>query len=302
MKERLILDGIIPAMNTPFLEDGGIDVEGLQAQVHNAVEAGVVGFMVPVFASEVNKLTMEERRLIVETVVEAAAGRVPIIGGTTAESKEKSLELGRMCMDAGCKGILCAVPYENDEQYTSYVRELAALNPEFLVIQDWSENGYGVKVDLVKQLFEEIPCFRSFKLETAFAGPKYTEVLKATDGQMHVSGGWAVQQMIEALDRGVHAFAVTCMPEIYCKIYELYKNGKRQDATDLFDKLLPVLAFTNQYLDMSIWFFKLLMYRMGYYKTPNVREPIRPMDEYQRRIAEERVELAIQLIQEVRDM
>jgi len=161
-------------------------------------------------------------------------------------------------------------------------------------------DGYGVKVDMVKRLFEEIPCFRSFKLETAFAGPKYTEVLKATGGCMHVSGGWAVQQMIEALDRGVHAFAVTCMPEIYCRIYKLYAGGDRDAALKLFDRLLPVLAFTNQYLDVSIWFFKRLMWKMGLYQTPDVRQPIRPLDEFQMRVCDERIELAMQLIQEMR--
>ena len=301
MKERLILDGIIPAMNTPFLPGGGIDLDGLRMQVENGIEAGVVAFMTPVFASEVNSLRMEERRQIVETVVECANGRVPIIGGTTAGSREESLALGRMCMDAGCSGILCAVPYQDDAQYAAYVRDLTALNPDFLVIQDWAMDGYGVKVDLVRRLFEEIPCFRSFKLETAFAGPKYTEVLQATGGRMHVSGGWAVQQMIEALDRGVHAFATTCMPEVYCKIYSLYSQGRRQDALALFDRLLPVLAFTNQYLDVSIWFFKMLMHRMGYYKTPDVRQELRPLDAYQMRIAQERVELAMQLIAECKN-
>jgi 4-hydroxy-tetrahydrodipicolinate synthase len=104
---------------------------------------------------------------------------------------------------------------------------------------------------------------------------------------MHVSGGWAVMQMIEALDRGVHAFMPTALHPIYVQIYRLYTSGQRQAACDLFDEVLPILAFSNQHLDISIHFFKRLLFAQGTYPTPAVRAPILPFDGFHARMAEE---------------
>jgi 4-hydroxy-tetrahydrodipicolinate synthase len=85
-------------------------------------------------------------------------------------------------------------------------------------------------------------------------------------------------QMIEALDRGVHGFMPTAMHEIYTRIYSLYTQGDRPAAQALFERLLPVLAFSNQHLDISIHFFKRLLHAEGIYTTPRTRSPILSFD------------------------
>jgi len=131
------------------------------------------------------------------------------------------------------------------------------------------------------------------------AGPKYTEVLAATDGALHVSGGWAVSQMIEGLDRGVHAFMPTGMHPIYTAIYRNYMEGRRDAAKALFERLLPILAFSNQHLDISIYFFKRLLHAQGTYATHRVRSPKLPFDELQQTIAKEMLQRVIALEQEI---
>jgi 4-hydroxy-tetrahydrodipicolinate synthase len=67
----------------------------------------------------------------------------------------------------------------------------------------------------------------------------------------------------------------------------------------LFRRLLPILAFSNQHLDISIHFFKRLLYRQGLYPTPRVREPILPFDGYHMRIADELIDYALKLMREI---
>ena len=67
----------------------------------------------------------------------------------------------------------------------------------------------------------------------------------------------------------------------------------RAGAAALFERILPILAFSNQQLDISIRFFKRLLWRQGLYPTPNVREPLEPFDSYHIRIADELIERAI---------
>jgi 4-hydroxy-tetrahydrodipicolinate synthase len=106
-------------------------------------------------------------------------------------------------------------------------------------------------------------------------------------------------QMIEALDRGVHAFMPTGMHEIYTRIYALYAQGRRQEAAALFNRLLPVLAFSNQHLDISIHFFKHLLHAQGIYATPRVRQPILEFDEVHQAVSLELIEKVVALTQEI---
>nr|MDO8111991.1 dihydrodipicolinate synthase family protein [Candidatus Sigynarchaeota archaeon] len=222
-------------------------------------------------------------------------GRVPVIGGASATTPGARIKHANAAIDAGCAGILASIPYQDDEQYMRDVMALARLDPGFLMLQDWSSTGYGVPVPLIVKLFKEIDAFKALKIEVVPAGVKYSEVIEATGGKLHVSGGWAVMQMIEALDRGVHAFIPTGMHHIYTEIYGLYASGKRNEAKDLFNKIVPVLAFSNQHLDISIHFFKRLLFKQGIYATPRVRQPILPFDEVHERIATELIDAVILL-------
>jgi 4-hydroxy-tetrahydrodipicolinate synthase len=101
--------------------------------------------------------------------------------------------------------------------------------------------------------------------------------------------------MIEALDRGVHVLMPTALHAVYIRIYRLHTTGRRQEAVELFDRALPILAFSNQHLDISIHFFKRLLRAQGIYPTGSVRAPVLPFDETHARVADELIARAIAL-------
>lgn len=298
-KQLLNMNGIVTVLNTPFTEEDTIDVQSLRTHVNVALDSGVAGFLIPAMASEVGKLSDLERKLLVETVVGEVKGKVPVIGGASAQTSEQRIGYARQLIQLGCEGILVSIPYDNDQQYEQSVREIAELQPNFLMLQDWDFQGYGLPVPLITKLFKEIDVFRSLKIEVVPAGVKYSQVIEATGGQLHVAGGWAVSQLIEGLDRGVHAFMPTGMHEIYVKIYSLFHQGEREAAKDLFNRLLPVLSFANQHLDISIHFFKHLLFEQHIYKTRRVRQPILPFDAYHEAISQELSDYVIKLTEEL---
>jgi 4-hydroxy-tetrahydrodipicolinate synthase len=295
MKECLALRGIVTVLNTPFNAANELDQAALRHHVRRALAAGVAGFLAPGMASEVDKLTPAEREVFVVTVLEEAKGRAVVIGGASAASGAERVRLARQLVAAGCDGVLVSIPYEDDEQYSAAVREVADTAPPFLMLQDWDPHGYGVPVATLVRLFETVESVRAVKVEVVPAGRKYSELLAVTDGRLHVSGGWAVMQMIEALDRGVHAFMPTALHAVYVRIYRLHAAGDRQGARDLFEKVLPILAFANQHLDISIHFFKRLLHAQGIYPTPAVRPPILPFDAAHERVAQELIARACAL-------
>jgi dihydrodipicolinate synthase/N-acetylneuraminate lyase len=295
MKQCLPMRGIVTVLNAPFTAGNELDVAALRLHTRKALAAGVAGFLVPAMASEVDKLSPAEREQFVEAVLEEAKGRAVVIGGASAALGPERVRLARQLVAAGCDGVLVSIPYEDDEQYAAAVREVADTAPPFLMLQDWDPHGYGVPAATLVKLFETVEPVRAVKVEVVPAGRKYSELLAATGGRLHVSGGWAVRQMIEALDRGVHAFMPTALHAVYVRIYRLHAAGNRQGARDLFEKVLPILAFSNQHLDISIHFFKRLLHAQGIYPTPAVRSPILPFDSAHERVAQELIARACAL-------
>lgn len=293
MKQLFPLHGIVTVLNTPFSANGEIDFSALQKNVEYALNAGVAGFLVPAMASEVYKLSEKERIEMVAVVLETTGNKVPVIAGAGETDLIKSKRLISEYIRLGCKNVLFQIPFQNENQFKNHFSELAATGPEMIMLQDWDASGYGLPDHLILELFETVEAFRCLKVETVPAGVKYSRILELTNGELNVSGGWAVSQMIEGLKRGVHAFMPTGMHRIYCEIYRLWKAGKTHEAEHLFGEILPVLAFSNQHLDISIHFFKRLLFKQGIYPTDLVREPILLFDKIHREIADKLIDKVI---------
>jgi 4-hydroxy-tetrahydrodipicolinate synthase len=299
MKELYPLFGIVTVLNTPFTTDDKIDISALRANVAKALAANVAGFLVPAMAAEVYKLSHSERLSMVDAVLAEVNGRVPVIAGAGETDPQKCRDLLQKYIGLGCKAVLFQLPYTDAVKFKQDFMQLAEIGPDMIMLQDWDASGYGLPNELILELFEEVPAFRCLKVETVPAGPKYSEILTLTNQTLNVSGGWAVTQMIEGLDRGVHAFMPTAMHIIYSKIYRYYHDGERDKAERLFGKILPVLAFSNQHLDISIHFFKRLLYQQGIYPTPNSRNPMTIFDAIHEKTADRLIKQVMDLENEL---
>lgn len=295
-KELLGIRGIVTELNTPFTKDNEVDLWALSKHVQQAMTAGAAGFVVPAMIAgggcgwEVDALSSEERFDVVHTVLDEVQQRIPVIGGTCAPTHEGRLREARKFIELGCSGILVSVPYCDDQQYLREVREIGALDPGFLILQDRDGDGFGAPVPVIQQLFYELDCFKGLKIDVVPAGVKFTEVLRATKGNLLVFGGWATAHMIEALDRGVQAFMPAGMTEIYANIYNFYQEGQRQAACELLEQALPALTFAGQHQDIAVQFLKRLLYKQGLYATSHVRNPKFPFDACHEALADELID------------
>jgi 4-hydroxy-tetrahydrodipicolinate synthase len=296
------LFGIVPIINTPFDDHLRIDFTSLERHVERSIADGISGCIVPAVASEVEKLAMDERRALVEAVANVAAGRIQVIAGVSSDDVAECCLLAEHAMQAGCDGILCRVPFglSKDEQGISiFFRQVADVGMPMLMIQDLAWGGPGMSLELILDLFETLPNFRCLKIEAVPPGFKYSQVLNATQGRLHVSCGWGMPQMIEALDRGVHAFNSTAINTPFVHIYALHRSGRREHARALFDRLVPMLAWSHQHIDISIQFLKRYCLRRGLFATANVRAPILRFDRHHERCADEYIDLVLALEDEL---
>lgn len=296
--------GIVPVLQTPFDSQGAVDYSSLNNLVEDAIAGGVNGFLVPAVASEVSCLTHEERARIVRRVAEITAGRVPIIVGASDARPRVCIEQARLARGVGAAAYLVAVPtelYREPEKVEPFFREVVEGAGDFpLMLQDLDFTGPGLSPETIRRLTQVLPSLSSLKIESNPAGPKYTAIREICGDEMFLAGGWTIAQMIEALDRGVDAMIPECsMARVWSAIDRSYRNGRRQEAIRIFNRIQPVVGFTHQDLSVAIAFGKRLLVRKGIIATERTRFGDFQWDRYNGRVADELIDYTLDLEESV---
>ena len=284
--------GIVCVLQTPFDAGGSLDRSSLDRLVEEAIAGGVSGFLVPAVASEVTCLSFEERSFMVRRVADVAAGRVPIIAGASDPRPRGAIEYARVARSAGAAAYLVAVPpalHADPGRIEPFFREVAEGAGDLpLMVQDLDFTGPGLDLDTIRRLTRTLPTLSAFKIESVPAGPKYTAVREACGEDLFIAGGWAIGQMIEALDRGVDAMIPeSSMVRVFSAIDRAHRNARRQEAVRIFNRIQPVVGFTHQDLAVAIAFSKRLLVRKGIFATDRMRLGNFRWDRYNERIAAE---------------
>ena len=288
--------GIIPSLHTPFCRDNKVDILSLQKLIDHTIVSGCAGMLVGAVAGENASLSLDEKEIIINACVQHNNNRLPLIVSCSANNQYDRITLSRAAKVAGADWILCQTPNNlNGNELTECFNEIADVGPSNLMIQDLSWTDNGMNDEDILLLFENIKKFKGLKIEVLNSGPKYSRILKATNHKLHLSGGWAIMGMIEALNRGVHAFIPSTMEVIYNQIYNLFIEKKINKARDLFSTILPILSFTHQHIDIAIKFSKMLRVREEIFTTELCRSPISEFDTYQLEEANFHIEKVISL-------
>ena len=108
-----MITGSIVAIATPMFPDGSIDYERLKSLVEFHIGSGTRAIVAVGTTGESPTVSMEENVAIIGAVIKNAAGRIPVIAGTGANSTVEAIELSRHAKDIGAKYSLSVVPYYN---------------------------------------------------------------------------------------------------------------------------------------------------------------------------------------------
>ena len=108
-----MITGSIVAIATPMFPDGSIDYERLKSLVEFHVTSGTSAIVAVGTTGESPTVSMEENVAVIGAVIEYAAGRIPVIAGTGANSTKEAIELSRHAKEIGAKYSLSVVPYYN---------------------------------------------------------------------------------------------------------------------------------------------------------------------------------------------
>ena len=122
-----MITGSIPAIVTPMHEDGSLDLPRLKSLIDWHVAAGTDGVVVVGTTGESPTVNYQEHCDLIRTVVLQAAGRIPVIAGTGANSTSEAIELAAFAKQAGAAAHLSVVPYYNKPTQEGLYRHFQAI-------------------------------------------------------------------------------------------------------------------------------------------------------------------------------
>jgi len=108
-----MIKGSMVAIVTPMREDGSLDLAAFRGLIDFHIEQGTDGIIVVGTTGESPTVDVEEHELLIAEAVKHAAGRIPIIAGTGANSTKEAIELASFSKKAGADASLTVVPYYN---------------------------------------------------------------------------------------------------------------------------------------------------------------------------------------------
>ncbi len=123
---REMFSGTFTALVTPFRNDE-VDVEALENMVEFQIQHGVSGLVPCGTTGETPAMSEEEDRIVVETVVRVANGRVPVVAGTGSNSTDMAIKYTRMAQEVGADGSLQVAPYYNKPTQEGLFRHFATI-------------------------------------------------------------------------------------------------------------------------------------------------------------------------------
>ena len=123
----LRIGGSIPAIVTPMLEDGGLDLPAFRKLIDWHIEEGTDALCVVGTSGESATLSVEEHVLMIKTAVEHTAGRIPVIAGAGGNSTVEAIELTKQAKAIGADATLQVVPYYNKPTQEGIYRHFAKI-------------------------------------------------------------------------------------------------------------------------------------------------------------------------------
>lgn len=108
-----MLKGSLVAIVTPMLPDGALDIPRLKSLIDFHIEQKTDGIVIVGTTGESPTVDFDEHCLLIQTTVEQAAGRIPVIAGTGANCTREAIELTQQAKSVGADACLLVAPYYN---------------------------------------------------------------------------------------------------------------------------------------------------------------------------------------------
>jgi len=275
--------GVFPVAPTVFDAEGRLDLDGQKRAIDCMIDAGSNGLCILANFSEQFVLTDEERDLVMVTVLEHVAGRVPVIVTTTHFSTFVCAERSRRAQDMGAAMVMVMPPYHGatfrvpEAAIYDFYRGVSDAVSIPIMVQDAPVAGTPLSVPFLARMATEIENLSYFKIEVPQAAAKLRALIDA--GGAAIEGPWDGEEAITLmadLDAGATgAMTGGGYPDGIREIVDPYFAGDREAALQAYERWLPLINYENRQTGLAAC--KILMKEGGVIAHDTLRAPLPPV-------------------------
>jgi N-acetylneuraminate lyase len=268
------LKGIHAALITPFKANGEVNYTVLKNIVEHLIKSGIDGFYVGGSTAEAFLLTVEERKNILEAVVEANNSRAKIIAHTGSIGTDLTVDLALHAKKAGADAISAVTPFYykfSNEEVLNYYYEIADRTEMPTIIYNFPNlTGFSLSVKNLEDLAKN----------KNIAGVKYTamdlytlERFKYLNPNMTIFNGFDevfLYGLMAGADGGIGS-TYNFMPKKYRKLLDLFNAGKYDEARIMQHEINDLIDVVAKYGAMATAkeFLTLEGFDCGICRSPN---------------------------------
>jgi len=274
------LEGIFVPNVTPFDPKGDIDFEALEGLVEFWIGAGVSGLVVNASTGEAPLISREEKRSLVEFVVDRISGRGMVIAGTGAVGTRETIQFSKDALEAGAEAALVTSPYfyrpSDEEIYLHFRSLIASVDLPVILYNVPKFTGYSVPPSVVDRIADE--CGNLVGIKDSSGNPgNMAENLRLFGSKINVLSG-AADMTLPTLSmggKGAILAVANAVPETCVGLYKAAKDGDLGGA----GRLQMKVSYVNKVLvreHSQIAAVKAALNSMGL-KAGVPRAPLKPL-------------------------
>ncbi len=243
-----MIQGIYTPNLVPYRDDGSINEDELRRMVNWLIEKGVSGLYPNGSTGEFIRLSFEERKRVIQIVVEETRGRVPILAGAAESNLTMILEACQVYADLGCVAVSITGPYYykvSQDSIEHFFRELAKRSPIDIVLYNIPQFSNEISVPVLTRLALDCPRIVGVK-DSSRDFPRFLSTMHAIKPQRPdfacLIGCEEIlfPSLLMGCDGGTIASSGV-VPEVIMKLYSEFKAGRWDQAKEIQFKLLDLI-------------------------------------------------------------
>jgi len=253
------LVGIFTPLLVPLDERGQINEPELRRFVAWLIERGVHGLYPNGSTGEFTRFTPQERRRIVEVVVDQAGGRVPVLAGAAEANVKETLSACEAYAKMGARAVAIVAPFYyrlTPESVYAYFAEIARHSPIDLTLYNIPMFASPIDVPTIRRLAGEFPRVIGIKDssgDVAFMMRMMAAVRPERPDFSFLTGWEAVliPMLMIGCEGGTNASS-NAVPEVTRRMFDLFQSGNYVEAMkwqfrilELFDAMLNPFEFPD---------------------------------------------------------
>jgi len=239
------INGVIPAMITSFNKDESINKEGIRKTVNYLISAKVDGLYITGSTGETFLMSQEEKKQVIEIIVEEVNGRVPVIAHIGSIGTKITTELGQYAEKIGVDALSALPPFyygfSNDEIFNYYQDISNSTNLPITVYN--ISHAHLMDLDMLKRL-ASIKNVKGVKY-TAPTHFNFSKIKKEIGNSFKIYSGMdemSLSGLISGADGIIGSF-YNLMPELFVDIYAKIKEENINEAKKIQEKINIIIMY-----------------------------------------------------------